>query len=117
LSQTLAVVHVVRSPVGGIYRHIADLATAQQQAGHAVGLICDSTTGGALEDERIAALAPSLALGVVRLPMPRAIGPRDLPTTLAVARHVARMRADVIHAHGAKGGVYGRLTKEKKKNN
>lgn len=109
MSQNLAIVHVVRSPVGGIYRHIADLATAQRQAGHAVGLICDSTTGGALEDERIAALAPSLSLGVVRLPMPRAIGPRDLTAALAVARHIARMRADIVHAHGAKGGVYARL--------
>ena len=36
-------------------------------------------------------------------------GPGDLPTTFAVTRAVAGMRPDVVHAHGAKGGVYGRL--------
>ena len=29
-----SIVHVARSPVGGIFRHIADLATAQHAAGH-----------------------------------------------------------------------------------
>jgi glycosyltransferase involved in cell wall biosynthesis len=41
--------------------------------------------------------------------MARAIGPADLPAVLAVARRAASMRPDVVHAHGAKGGVYGRL--------
>ncbi len=109
MQKNLAIVHVARSPVGGIFRHISDLASAQAAAGHAVGLICDSTSGGALEDERIAALAPTLALGVARVPMTRSIGPRDLPAVFAVARQMARMRPDVVHAHGAKGGVYGRL--------
>jgi glycosyltransferase involved in cell wall biosynthesis len=99
----------VRSPIGGIFRHIADLASAQREAGHQVGLICDSLTGGDFEAENIAALAPDLALGVVRLPMRRSIGPADAPAVFAVSRHVARMRPDVIHAHGAKGGVFGRL--------
>ena len=48
MRNSLSIVHVARSPVGGIFRHIADLATAQHAAGHAVGLICDSTSGGAL---------------------------------------------------------------------
>jgi len=28
---SLSIVHVVRSPIGGIFRHIADLASAQAQ--------------------------------------------------------------------------------------
>jgi len=109
LARPLNIVHVARSPVGGVFRHIADLAAAQKAAGHSVGFICDSTSGGAFEDARIEALAADLALGVVRLPMSRSIGPSDLPSTLQVARHAARMRPDVLHAHGAKGGVFGRL--------
>ncbi|MGQ7792358.1 glycosyltransferase family 4 protein [Faunimonas sp. B44] len=105
----LTILHVVRSPIGGIFRHIADLATAQSAAGHRVGVICDSTTGGAFEDEQIAALAPRLADGVQRIPMSRSIGPRDVPATIEVHRLASAMRPDVIHAHGAKGGVYGRL--------
>jgi glycosyltransferase involved in cell wall biosynthesis len=109
LPQPLTIVHVARSPVGGVFRHIADLATAQRAAGHSVGLICDSVTAGPFEEERIAALAEKLDLGVVRLFMRRSIGPADLPAILSVAGHVHRMKADVIHCHGAKGGVYGRL--------
>jgi len=105
----LAIVHVARSPVGGVFRHISDLAAAQAHAGHSVGLICDSASGGPLQDERIAALTPSLALGVARTPMPRQIGPGDFPATLSVARHLSAMRPDIVHAHGAKGGVYGVL--------
>jgi glycosyltransferase involved in cell wall biosynthesis len=105
----LSIVHVARSPVGGVFRHIADLVAAQNAAGHKVGFICDSNSGAAFEAERIAALAPELALGSVRLAMRRSIGPGDLPGTIAVARTIAPMRPDIIHAHGAKGGVFGRL--------
>ncbi|HWT31777.1 MAG TPA: glycosyltransferase, partial [Propylenella sp.] len=109
MSEKLSIVHVVRSPVGGIFRHIADLASAQNDAAHAVGVICDSLTGGALEDDWIAALSPKLRLGIVRLPMPRSIGPADLPACFHVARRMAEWRPDVVHAHGAKGGVFGRV--------
>jgi glycosyltransferase involved in cell wall biosynthesis len=109
LRQQLNIVHIARSPVGGIFRCISDLATTQHAAGHAVGLICDSTSGGTLEEERIAALKPGLSLGVARIPMARSIGLSDLPTLLSVSRALAPMRPDVVHAHGAKGGVYGRL--------
>lgn len=109
MAQELSIVHIVRSPIGGIFRHIVDLASAQKAAGHSVGVICDSLTGGAFEEANIAALAPDLALGIVRFPMPRSIGPADLPALVRVSRRIAAMRPDVIHAHGAKGGVYGRL--------
>lgn len=109
MRKQLSIVHVARSPVGGIFRHIADLVHMQRAAGHAVGLICDSTSGGALEEERIAALVPQLSLGVARVPMARSIGPGDVPAVASVARHLSKMRPDIVHAHGAKGGVYGRL--------
>ena len=46
----LRIVHCFRSPVGGIFRHVRDLTDAQIAAGHEVGIICDSTTGGDYED-------------------------------------------------------------------
>src|SRR5262245_19500211 len=105
----LSIVHMARSPVGGIFRHISDLVTAQSDAGHSVGLICDSTSGGSLEETRLAALKSRLALGAARIPMGRSIGPGDVPATYSVARHLGVMEPDIVHAHGAKGGVYGRL--------
>jgi glycosyltransferase involved in cell wall biosynthesis len=109
LAEPLRILHVVRSPVGGIFRHIGDLVAAQSAAGHRVGLILDSLTGGAFEAQHIARLAPDLALGAERLPMPRSIGPADAPALVAVSRHVHRQAPDVIHSHGSKGGVFGRL--------
>ena len=109
MRKELSIIHVARSPVGGLFRHISDLATAQSAAGHSVGLICDSTEGSPLEEARVDALAAWLKLGVTRVAMPRAIGPGDLMAAAEVARRVSAMRPEVVHSHGAKGGVYGRL--------
>ncbi|HEX2255648.1 MAG TPA: glycosyltransferase family 4 protein [Afifellaceae bacterium] len=108
-SRTLGIVHVVRAPIGGIFRHVADLARAQTAAGHRVGVICDSLTGGDFERRIIDELRPGLAWGVERIPMQRALGPRDLASSLAVAHSLAALGPDVVHCHGAKGGVFGRV--------
>src|ERR1700722_54718 len=77
-AKPLRIVHVVRAPIGGIFRHILDLAGAQTAAGHAGGIICDSTSGGKWEDDLIAAVAPKLALGATRFPMRRSVSLTDL---------------------------------------
>ncbi|PZO81432.1 MAG: glycosyl transferase [Mesorhizobium amorphae] len=105
----LRIVHCFRSPVGGIFRHVRDLAEAQAQAGHRVGIVCDSSTGGAYEDGLFASIAPSLALGVTRTPMQRHIGPGDLRAAWRTFRILRGMRPDVLHGHGAKGGLYARI--------
>lgn len=107
--RSLTIVHCVRAPVGGVLRHITDLAREQHQAGHRVGLICDSLTGGAFEERQLAALSPFLALGIHRFPMKRNISPMDLVSAWRAYRHLAPMHPDVVHGHGAKGGVFGRL--------
>jgi len=43
----LRILHAVRAPVGGIFRHILDLANGQADRGHHIGIIADSLTGGA----------------------------------------------------------------------
>jgi hypothetical protein len=55
----LRIVHCFRNPIGGLFRHVRDLCHAQSAAGHSVGIICDSTTGGAFEDALFAELAPT----------------------------------------------------------
>ena len=57
----LNILHVFRAPVGGLFRHVLDLAHEQIARGHRVGLIADSNTGGARADEVLGELAPSLA--------------------------------------------------------
>lgn len=105
----LRIVHCFRSPVGGIFRHVRDLTRAQVASGHDVGIICDSSTGGAYEDRLFDDIAPYLALGVHRTPMQRHIGIGDLSSAWRTFRLIRRLRPDVLHGHGAKGGVYARL--------
>jgi glycosyltransferase involved in cell wall biosynthesis len=105
----LRIVHCFRSPVGGIFRHVRDLTEAQVAAGHAVGIVCDSTTGGDYEERFFEAMKDSLALGIHRTPMQRHVGPGDLASAWRTYRIIKELRPDVLHGHGAKGGAYARL--------
>ena len=105
----LRIVHCFRSPIGGVFRHVRDLATHQAAAGHSVGIICDSSTGAAHEDRLFEEIKPALALGLKRVPMVRAISPYDLIALMRCAREIRRMAPDILHLHSAKGGTYGRM--------
>lgn len=107
--QFLRIVHCVRAPIGGIFRHVVDLATAQTAAGHSVGIVCDSLTGGDFEAAWIAEVAPRLAFGITRFPMRRALSPADAASTWRLWRHISRLAPDVLHGHGSKGGSFARL--------
>src|SRR5690242_2840855 len=99
----LNILHVLRTPVGGLFRHVLDLTRGQIARGHRVGIVADSATGGPQANASLAEIAPFLALGVSRTPMRRAPGPADLPAMLHVMRRIADSKADVVHGHGAKG--------------
>src|ERR671936_3214 len=53
------ILHVLRAPVGGLFRHVTDLARGQAARGHRVGLVADSSTGGSQAEATLAALASS----------------------------------------------------------
>jgi len=105
----LKIVHVTRAPVGGIFRHILDVAAGQAERGHAVGIVCDSTTGGERAQAALAALEPRLKLGAARFAIQRELSPTDFFGFLKVRQHLARLDPDVMHGHGAKGGAFVRL--------
>jgi glycosyltransferase involved in cell wall biosynthesis len=107
----LRILHVMRAPVGGLFRHVADLAREQAARGHSVGLIADSSTGGERAEAVLRELEGNLALGLSRVPMNRNIGRADWAAIGHVTARAAALSADVIHGHGAKGGAYARLAK------
>lgn len=107
----LNIVHVFRSPVGGLFRHVLDLARAQAARGHRVGLIADSLTGSERAAQALAAIEPQLALGLLRIPMPRQPGPKDFNALIKVSQFLRATHVDVAHGHGAKGGLYARLAR------
>ncbi|WP_159727413.1 glycosyltransferase family 4 protein [Methylosinus sp. Ce-a6] len=105
----LRIVHVMRAPIGGLFRHVVDLAGAQAERGHAVGLIADSSTGGERAEAALRMLEPSLELGVTRLRMRRLPSWSDPIVAFRIAAALKRLAPDVVHGHGAKGGLYARL--------
>src|SRR5262245_1448468 len=106
---TLNILHVLHAPVGGPFRHVTDLARGQTARGHRVGLIVDQSTGGGQAEATLAGLASRLAFGVTRVPMSRHVGIGDVLAIKQVSRRVEAVAANVIHGHGAKGGIYARL--------
>ena len=86
-----------------------DLTEAQVAAGHVVGIVCDSTTGGEFEERLFEQMKDMLALGIHRTPMQRHVGPGDLASARRTYRIIKELRPDVLHGHGAKGGAYARL--------
>ncbi len=105
----MRILHCLRAPVGGLFRHVVDLARQQVAEGHQVGILADASTGGPSADTTLADLTPLLAFGVTRVRMPRQLGLGDY-TALTAAQKLARAaKIDVLHGHGAKGGAYARL--------
>jgi glycosyltransferase involved in cell wall biosynthesis len=109
VSHRYRILHVLRTPVGGLFRHVLDVARGQIERGHEVGILCDSSTGGARADHLLEELRPRLALGVTRVPMRRNPHPLDVAALGAVRRLYRERRPNVLHGHGSKGGAYARL--------
>jgi glycosyltransferase involved in cell wall biosynthesis len=108
--QPLRILHAVRTPVGGIFRHILDLANGQVDRGHHVGIVADTLTGGERAEEALAQIAPRLRLGVHRFPIRREPSLADIVAWRRLRHLIGELKPDVLHGHGAKTGVYIRLT-------
>ncbi len=107
--QPLRILHATRAPVGGIFRHILDLANGQADRGHHVGIIADSLTGGERAEQALAEIAPKLKLGVHRTAIRREPLPSDLLVWARFQRMIHELKPDVLHGHGAKAGAFMRL--------
>jgi glycosyltransferase involved in cell wall biosynthesis len=107
--QSLRILHAVRAPVGGIIRHILDVANGQAGRGHLVGIVADSLTGGERAETALAEIAPRMKLGVHRIPVRREPHFTDLFAWMRFAALVRKLKPDVLHGHGSKAGVFVRL--------
>lgn len=105
----LRILQILRAPVGGLFRHVADLTRYLAGQGHDIGLVVDSVANDAQTQTLLNALEQHASLGIHRLPMPRQFGSADLRTPFAVTALARRLKVDILHGHGAKGGFYARL--------
>lgn len=110
-AQPLRILQVLRAPIGGLYRHVADLSGALAQRGHKLGLVMDSGLEDPQTASRLEVLNAHLPLGVHRLPISRLLGISDISTPLALHRLASELDIDIVHGHGAKGGFHARLAR------
>ena len=107
--KALRILHCLRAPVGGLFRHVLDLARQQAQLGHHVGIIADNSVSDALTDAKFDAIRPVLDFGLTLHPMSRRPGFGDVGAARVVSALARQHNIDVLHGHGAKGGAYARL--------
>lgn len=97
------VLHVLRPAAGGMRQHVMQLATGLAALGFDAEIACPG-------DADI--VQSALAAGVRVLPVP-IVGPlrplQDLEAVLVLRAVIREGRYDVIHAHGAKAGLVGRI--------
>jgi glycosyltransferase involved in cell wall biosynthesis len=105
----LRIFQILRAPVGGLFRHVRDLTEELGRRGHAIGVIADSITSDALTAERLKALEPFASLGIHNLPMPRTLSFADFTTPYRIRKMGRAFNIDVMHGHGAKGGLGARF--------
>ncbi len=105
----MRILHVFRSPVGGLFRHVRDLARGQSDLGHDVGIFCDSNTGGQNAIDLLEQTAPFCKLGITREAMSKLPGFGDISCAQQTLKLAQRLNVDIIHGHGAKGGLYARM--------
>jgi glycosyltransferase involved in cell wall biosynthesis len=113
--QPLRILHLVRAPVGGIFRHILDLANGQADRGHHVGIVADSLTGGARAEAALAEIAPRLKLGVRRVAIHREPHPGDILIWARIRYLIWRLKPDFVLCHGAKAGAFIRMKARSKR--
>ncbi len=106
----LRIVHVFRAPLGGLFRHVVDLAAEQSARGHEIGMFFDREAVCPRVEAALARIPGGLKLGVATTPIRRNPSLGDLPAMARFAAFTRRVAPDVIHGHGSKGGLYARLS-------
>lgn len=114
--QPLRILQILRAPVGGLFRHVGDLTRELAGRGHEVGIVTDSLTSDALTAEHLKRLEPFARLGLHSMPMPRVIGPGDFTAPFRIRGLASELGIDVVHGHGAKGGLNARWARMGSKN-
>lgn len=109
MNQPLNILFCFRAPLGGLFRQVLDLVHFQSLAGHRIGIVCDSLTGGERAEAVFKDIADKCTLGIHRMPMHRNPHPSDITNIRAVGRLAQKLGADVLHGHGSKGGLYARF--------
>ncbi len=96
------VLHIMRLPMGGLFRHVRDLVTGQQEAGIAAGVVCAEPPDDGISAKRLVEMERYCGLGLHVLPMSRLPGFGDIANAYELAALVRHLKPGILHGHGAK---------------
>ncbi len=106
----LKIVHVFRAPLGGLFRHVVDLAAEQSARGCEVGMFFDGDGRCPRVEAALARIPGGLKLGAEMAPIHRNPGISDITAMARFTAWLSKVKPDVVHGHGSKGGAYARLS-------
>ncbi len=109
----LNILYVLRAPIGGLFRHVLDLAKELEGRGHKVGMVIDGAHSYIQTEEWHKDMKQHFKLGIHTLPMSRLLGFSDFSNPFALNKLARKLEIDVLHGQGAKGGFFARLAKPK----
>lgn len=107
--KSLKIMHCLRDPMGGAFRHVRDLIDQQIAAGHKVGLICDDQPSDEHHELLLSKLNAKLELGLHRFQIARNISASDLKNVMRTRKIFKQIMPNIVHCHTAKAGLFGRL--------
>jgi len=110
-TEKLRIVHVFRAPLGGLFRHVVDLAAEQSARGCEVGMFFNRDGNCPRVEAALARIPGGLKLGVGMASIQRNPGASDIVAMGQFLAWTAKIKPHVIHGHGSKGGVYARLSR------
>lgn len=96
------IVQILRSPSGGTRKHVYDIL--ETLANEEFKQIFFSNF-----DHADYLLEGHNNLELVHVPIEEQPSPKDLVNLWRIYRHLAHRKVDVVHGHGAKGGLYARI--------
>lgn len=102
------IVHIVRSPAGGIRKHILSLIEGLNNLEFEQYLITSHEEGDINYYEFFEEY-PELKSKVFNVKIVDAPGVSDLINLFKIYSLLKRLKVDVVHGHGAKGGLYARV--------
>lgn len=108
----MKILHILRAPIGGLFRHVRDLAEQQINNGHDVGFITATPPDTDYVKQLFADIEPKLPLGIQKLNISRLPSFSDYKNIQKIKDIILANDIDIIHGHGAKGGAYARLIKK-----
>lgn len=102
------VVQIVRSPEGGIRKHILSIIEGLQEENFEFYLITNEQ-GGDIKYFRFLDEYPQFKIRVLNLPIVDQPNWSDVCNLYKVFKYLKNIKPDVVHGHGAKGGLYARI--------